>query len=74
MLLCQEFVPLLIAAKGKIVNIGSVVGILPCVVSLNFPVDLSMVKILSAAFSLALVPSTACLSEVCSKCAIPVRG
>jgi len=29
MLLCQEFVPLLIAAKGKIVNIGSVVGILP---------------------------------------------
>jgi len=29
MLICQEFVPLLIAAKGKIVNIGSVLGILP---------------------------------------------
>jgi len=29
MLLCQEFVSLLIAAKGKIINIGSVVGILP---------------------------------------------
>jgi len=29
MLMCQEFVPLLIASKGKIVNIGSVAGVMP---------------------------------------------
>jgi len=29
MLLCKEFAPLLIAAKGKIVNIGSTAGIVP---------------------------------------------
>ena len=30
MLLCKEFAPLLIASRGKIVNIGSVAGIIPC--------------------------------------------
>lgn len=31
MIMCKEFSPLLIAAKGKIVNIGSVAGIIPLV-------------------------------------------
>lgn len=31
MLMCQEFAPLLISAKGKIVNIGSVAALIPYV-------------------------------------------
>lgn len=48
MLMCKEFAPMLISAKGKIVNIGSAAGVVPFVHSfVMFTWILTLLKLIS---------------------------